>query len=292
MFAPTKTWRRWHRKVNIHQKRFALVSSLAASAVPALVMARGHRIDSVPEIPLVVDNKAIDNIDKTTKAMALLKTLNVLPDIEKVKDSREIRSGKGKMRNRRYTQRRGPLVIYNQQSPLVKAFRNIPGVEVVNVTRLNLLQLAPGGHLGRFCIWTKDAFDRLENIYGTFTKESTEKEGFRLPQPLLTNADIGRIINSDEVQSALRPKQKSVRVPTIKHNALTNLTFRIKLNPYAKTERRRRLLAEEQRLKKKAELVDAKRKGIVTKDPKRAKKKGIRKFVAKNHKKFYDVLLK
>jgi large subunit ribosomal protein L4e len=23
MFAPTKTWRRWHRKININQKRYA-----------------------------------------------------------------------------------------------------------------------------------------------------------------------------------------------------------------------------------------------------------------------------
>jgi large subunit ribosomal protein L4e len=48
MFAPTKTWRRWHRKVNINQKRYAIVSALAASALPSLVMARGHRIGKVP----------------------------------------------------------------------------------------------------------------------------------------------------------------------------------------------------------------------------------------------------
>lgn len=47
MFAPTKTWRRWHRKININQKRYAVVSALAASGLPALVMARGHRIEQV-----------------------------------------------------------------------------------------------------------------------------------------------------------------------------------------------------------------------------------------------------
>ncbi len=45
MFAPTKVWRRWHRKININQKRYAVVSALAASALPSLVMARGHRIE-------------------------------------------------------------------------------------------------------------------------------------------------------------------------------------------------------------------------------------------------------
>lgn len=47
MFAPTKTWRKWNRKINLNQRRFAVASALAASAVPPLVMARGHVIDQV-----------------------------------------------------------------------------------------------------------------------------------------------------------------------------------------------------------------------------------------------------
>jgi len=27
-------------------------------------------------------------------------------------------------------------------------------------------QLAPGGHLGRFCIWTKSAVEKLDKIFG------------------------------------------------------------------------------------------------------------------------------
>merc|ERR1719378_1800820 len=56
MFNPTKTWRRWHRKVNTTQKRHAIASAIAASALPPLVMARGHRVDHVSELPLVVSN--------------------------------------------------------------------------------------------------------------------------------------------------------------------------------------------------------------------------------------------
>lgn len=41
MFAPTKPWRRWHRKISINLKRYAVVSAVAASGVPALVQARG-----------------------------------------------------------------------------------------------------------------------------------------------------------------------------------------------------------------------------------------------------------
>lgn len=56
MFAPTKTWRRWHRRINLTQKRHATAAALAASAIPALVMARGHRVEAIPELPLVVEN--------------------------------------------------------------------------------------------------------------------------------------------------------------------------------------------------------------------------------------------
>jgi len=286
MFAPTKTWRRWHRKISVGQRRYALVSALAASAIPALVMARGHRIEQIPEIPLVVDNKSIDHVDKTSKAKELLKSLNAWPDVEKVKDSRKIRRGKGKMRNRRYVQRRGPLVIYNEKGPVTKAFRNLPGVELCCVTRLNLLQLAPGGHLGRFCIWTKDAFERLDSLYGTYKKSPSEKSDFTLPRPMMTNPDLARIINSDPVQSALRAKVPQPRVHSHRKNPLKNLGFRIKLNPHAKTVRRTELLAKEKRQQKKAEIVEAKRKGVpVKKDSKKKpnkKTRPSRKKVLKN----------
>merc|ERR1712061_395345 len=47
MFNPLTPWRRWHRHVNITMKRHATASALAASGVPALVMARGHKIEDV-----------------------------------------------------------------------------------------------------------------------------------------------------------------------------------------------------------------------------------------------------
>ncbi|WP_411016135.1 50S ribosomal protein L4, partial [Salmonella sp. s51884] len=42
MFAPTRTWRKWHTKTNRTQRRYALVAALAATAVPALVQSKGH----------------------------------------------------------------------------------------------------------------------------------------------------------------------------------------------------------------------------------------------------------
>merc|ERR1719359_2810748 len=101
--------------------------------------------------------------------MAILEAIGATDDVEKSKASRQIRAGKGKMRNRRFVQRRGPLVVYGNDGGLTRAFRNIPGVELADVSRLNLLQLAPGGHVGRFVIWTEGAVAKLDGIFGTAT---------------------------------------------------------------------------------------------------------------------------
>jgi len=259
-FSPTKTWRRWHRRINHTQRRYAVASALAASAIPALVTARGHRIQQTPEIPLVIDNKTIDNIDKTKKAIALFKSIHAMEDVDRVRETRKIRVGKGKMRNRRHTQRRGPLVIYNERSPLTKAFRNLPGVELCNVNKLSLLQLAPGGHLGRFIVWTKDAFQRLDALFGSHKKVSTVKKNYQIPRNIVTSADLSRVINSDEIQSVLPEKKKPVHVER-KINPLRSSRAMAKLNPAESIKTRRNIVQRLQQEAKRAALLVEKRTG-------------------------------
>jgi large subunit ribosomal protein L4e len=265
MFAPTRTWRKWHRRVNQNQKRFAVASALAASALPSLVLARGHKIENVAEIPLVIEDAA-QSFVKTKQAVALLTKLGAYDDVEHSKDSRKIRAGKGKMRNRRHVQRRGPLVVYADDQGITKSFRNLPGVDLQHVDRLNLLELAPGGHLGRFVIWTKSAFEALNQW-------ASKKKGFELPQSLITNSDISRIINSDEIQSKLRPAIKVVKQYRQKKNPLKNLGVRVRLNPFTLAARRSELLAQEKR--------GANREGVLKKL--RADKKAARKAHKKVH---------
>ena len=195
MFAPTKTWRKWHRKVNLKEKRYAVCSALAASAVPSLLMARGHRVENVPEVPLVLDDSC-EGTTKTSEAIKILKACGAFADVERVKASRAVRAGKGKMRNRRYVQRKGPLVVYANDSGMTRAFRNIPGVELCSVDRLGLLSLAPGGHLGRFIIWTKSAFEKLDGVFGTKAQASSSKKGWKPPAHIMTQPDLSRVINS------------------------------------------------------------------------------------------------
>ncbi|PSN67995.1 hypothetical protein BS50DRAFT_609770 [Corynespora cassiicola Philippines] len=241
MFAPTKVWRKWHQKINLNQKRFATASAIAASSSTALLFARGHNVSNVPEVPLVVSSTAFADaaVAKTSAALALLKAVGAGADIEKVKNSRKLRAGKGKLRGRRHTQRRGPLVIYNPEEDgkeLVKAFRNIPGVETSSVYSLNLLQLAPGGHLGRFIVWTSSAFSALDKIYGTTTEASALKKDFLLPSTIMKQPDLSKIINSGDVQKVLRPVRGgaiSKRGVVQKKNPLRNFQVQLRLNPYA-----------------------------------------------------------
>merc|ERR1711970_1490874 len=244
MFAPTKTWRRWHRPINQKQRRYAVCSALAASSIPALLMARGHHIDQVPEVPVVCTN-AIESLTKTKAAVALLKQLNAYDDVEKCQQSKQIRAGKGKMRNRRFTMRRGPLVIYNEDHGIKQAFRNLPGIELISVDRLNLLKLAPGGHLGRLCVWSQSAFNKLDSLYGTWRKKATEKSNYNLPRAKMTVADVAALINSDQIQSVVRPAKPAARRASIKKNPLKNKNVMYRLNPHAKAVKRAATLASQ-----------------------------------------------
>lgn len=198
MYAPTRVWRRWHRKVNLKEKRKALAAAVAATAVVPLVMARGHRIEGIGEVPMVVDD-SIEQINKTKDAIKLLETLGLGAELERVDKVR------GHGRDGRKKRPVGPLIILRASAVEGRrAFRNIAGVEVACVERLNLLKLAPAGTLGRLCIWSKSAFEAVDEYLKV------------TPSKLLANTDLSAIVNSAPVQSVLLAPKKSAPRVTIK----------------------------------------------------------------------------
>lgn len=233
MFAPLKIWRRWHRKTNINQNRHAVASALAASACAPLVYARGHRIDDVPELPMVIDNL---NVEGTKNLLSALQAAGATADLHRARHLKHRRAGQAKMRNSRFVLRKGPLIVYGDANEGVKrTARNLPGVDVCHVNRLNLLQLAPGGHLGRFVLFTKDAFEALNNVFGSYRAKGIQKSGYQLARHSLDCADLARIINSDQVQSKLRQVKSNVILHTRqKKNPLKNRALMQRLNPASK----------------------------------------------------------
>lgn len=88
MFNPTKIWRRWGRKVNLKEKRYAVCSSIAASGVTSLVLARGHRISHLKEVPLVVSND-IESLSKTKEAVNFLVSLGLKDEVNRLVKSKK-----------------------------------------------------------------------------------------------------------------------------------------------------------------------------------------------------------
>merc|ERR1712133_93610 len=278
MFAPTKVYRRWHRRVNVAQKRYALCSAIAASGVPALVMAKGHRIEEIPEVPLVVSDK-VQSYTKTKEAYIMLKRTKSYNDIDQVCKTKRMRAGKGKMRNRRRIMKRGPLIVYDQDQGLTRAFRNLPGVDTISVDNLNILKLAPGGHVGRFCIWTESAFKKLDQLYGTWRKNSTEKKSWNLPQPKMAVTDLSKLLKSEEIRKVLRAPNKKVKRAVVKTNPLKNIRTMLQLNPYAAVTKKNAELTAAKNLRAKAVKAAKATKKPAPADPmaKRAAKKPTKK---------------
>lgn len=231
MFSPMKPWRRWHRRVNKSEKRLATVSALAASCLPSLVMARGHRIGEINELPIVLTD-GIQKMTRTRPSVVILEKLGLKEELTKIIKSRGLKAGKGKMRNRRYKKRLGPMMVYKEDDGIVRAMRNIPGVECGCASRLNILKLAPSGQFGRLLIWSESAFKFLQTMYGTVKSGAPLKHGFTIPRGMMENPDLARIINSTEIQSVLRPKMEAPKAWPKRRNALKHKDFMKEMNPY------------------------------------------------------------
>jgi large subunit ribosomal protein L4e len=152
---------------NIPKKeaKLALTSAIAATAQKETVASRGHKIENVLALPLVVDN-AIEGLTKAKEVEAAFVSLGIADDITRVRESRNIRAGKGKHRGRKMKQAVGPLIVVADDKTLANAASNVPGVQVTTVTNLNTEMLAPGTHPGRLTVWTNGAIEKLNTLYG------------------------------------------------------------------------------------------------------------------------------
>merc|ERR1712176_1733569 len=80
-------------------------------------------------------------------------------------------------------------------------------------------------------IWTEGAFKKMTEIYGEQGNVAPLKKGYNLPRAQMENADVSRIINSDEVQSVLRAKLEAPKKFAVKKNPLKNKMVMARLNP-------------------------------------------------------------
>lgn len=157
---PPRAEKKIRKKVPRKERALAFRSAVAATGVKEIVARRGHLVDDVPDLPLVVVDD-IESLDRTKDVESFLLQLGVWADVFRAKESRSVRAGKGKGRGRRYKQAVGPLIVVSQDKGILKAARNLPGVEVALVDGLNVETLAPGTHPGRLTVWSNSSMERL-----------------------------------------------------------------------------------------------------------------------------------
>lgn len=148
-------------RINKKENRLAIRSAIAASADEKRVKERGHKTDSVPELPLVVSDK-LESLQTTKEVREVVTALGLEDDLMRAIKGRGVRAGKGKMRGRKMKTPKSFLIVVGQDQGIIKAARNLPGVDIAEVHGLNAELLAPGTHPGRLVLWTTSALERLE----------------------------------------------------------------------------------------------------------------------------------
>ncbi|MGB9740415.1 MAG: 50S ribosomal protein L4 [Candidatus Bathyarchaeia archaeon] len=162
---PPTTEKKIVKKIPKKEKRLALFSAIAATGYKEIVASRGHSIEDVPAIPLIVTDD-LAKLKKAKEVEEALISLGVLADIYRVRERRKVRAGKGKRRGRKMKQAVGPLIVVAENGGIADAAGNIPGLDVTTVKNLNAGLLAPGAHPGRLTIWTVGAIEKLNELYG------------------------------------------------------------------------------------------------------------------------------
>ena len=162
---PPKTDKILKLKINKKEKRKAVGSAIAATIDQNRVRSRGHRFSEEVGLPIVVED-AFTSLEKTTEVEAFLKCIGVWDDILRAK-ARKVRAGRGTTRGRRYKSRKSILIVIPEEGEeetaetkkIKKTAKNLPGVDVSYVDKLNAELLAPGTHPGRLTIWTESSLN-------------------------------------------------------------------------------------------------------------------------------------
>lgn len=147
-------------KINDKERKKAIRSALSATGDVELVRKRGHKFSAA--LPLVAADE-LSGLTKTKDVRSFFEAVKVWDDILRAKVTR-VRAGKGKLRGRRYKEPVSILIVTAQDNGIVKAARNLAGVDIVLYDQLNAELLAPGTHAGRLTIFTESAISKLEEV--------------------------------------------------------------------------------------------------------------------------------
>lgn len=156
---PPKPVKDWSQKINDKERKKALRSALSATMKKEMAEARGHIVPK--QYPFLL-SKDFETMDKTQKLLDVLTAQGFEQELERAA-VRKVRAGKGKMRGRKYQTRKSMLIVTSEPCKLTKAAQNIPGVDAIDIKKINAELLAPGKKAGRLTLFTEKAIEQLEN---------------------------------------------------------------------------------------------------------------------------------
>ncbi|MBA3750106.1 MAG: 50S ribosomal protein L4 [Nitrosopumilus sp.] len=161
---PPESWKVTYKKINNKEKIIALYSSISSTAIGDLVKTRGHTIDDVKSLPLIISDE-IENIQKTKELYKVLKALGLENDLNRVENSIKKRSGKSKRRGRSSRIGKSAIIVVGiEDCNILKLNDSIPGITIKYVKNLSVLDLAPGSNPIRLAIYSQSALDVLNQI--------------------------------------------------------------------------------------------------------------------------------
>lgn len=157
---PPRSEKAIYNKINRKERRLALETAIAFTGNASAVEWRGHRIGNL-EFPLVVTDD-IEGISKTAELASALEAMGLGEELKRLVKGVKRRSGKPRMRGRVYKEPIGPLIVVTNDRGVGRAAESIPGVKVVSVDDVSVLDLAPAAVAGRLTLWSQSSLDSLK----------------------------------------------------------------------------------------------------------------------------------
>ncbi len=146
------------KEINKKERRLAIKMGIASSA-DIKTVSKFHKLGSISELPIILDDN-VNNIKKTKEALKLLDSLGLTEELNRISE-RKIRSGKGKLRGRKYKRKLSLVFVTNEPEKIDRAFGNL-NVLVRQPSSLNVADVSHSGKPGRLIIWTKSAIESLK----------------------------------------------------------------------------------------------------------------------------------
>jgi large subunit ribosomal protein L4e len=169
---PPVSWKKNYKKINKKEKQLGFCSAIAATSNKDIIEKRGHNVGKISAFPIVVAND-LEKITKTAELRKTLLSLGLEEDLKRSTNIVRVPSGKSRLRGRKKHAALSCLIVVSKDSPVSKLKKSLPGVSVVSIENLSIMDLVPGTKPVRLTIYTKNAIDFMNEISTVWSKIQT-----------------------------------------------------------------------------------------------------------------------